>query len=166
MYTFEDLGGRSLTLRPELTASVVRSCLEHSLDQRGPSPETVVHRPVVPPGTSPERPSAPIPPVRCRGYRIAVAAGRCRGHDSVRRYRRPSGPHGQTVFIELHRRDGEQGSLSGCSRGNFSRLLRIVSVKTAAGANGPIRSAFSTASIRNAARRCTIPPICRKRSIS
>ncbi|MEO3828120.1 histidine--tRNA ligase [Actinomadura sp. B10D3] len=31
MYTFEDRGGRSLTLRPEFTASVLRSVLEHNL---------------------------------------------------------------------------------------------------------------------------------------
>ncbi|MBP8614096.1 MAG: histidine--tRNA ligase [Firmicutes bacterium] len=32
MYTFEDKGGRSLTLRPEGTAPVVRAFLEHGLD--------------------------------------------------------------------------------------------------------------------------------------
>ena len=32
MYTFEDQGGRSLTLRPEQTASVVRAYLEHAHD--------------------------------------------------------------------------------------------------------------------------------------
>ncbi|MDA1353947.1 MAG: histidine--tRNA ligase [bacterium] len=32
MYTFEDKGGRSLTLRPEGTASIVRSYLEHNLE--------------------------------------------------------------------------------------------------------------------------------------
>lgn len=31
MYTFEDKGGRSLTLRPEGTAGVVRACIEHNL---------------------------------------------------------------------------------------------------------------------------------------
>ena len=31
MYTFEDRGGRSMTLRPENTASVVRAFLEHKL---------------------------------------------------------------------------------------------------------------------------------------
>jgi len=31
MYTFEDRGGRSITLRPENTASVVRAFLEHKL---------------------------------------------------------------------------------------------------------------------------------------
>ncbi len=37
MYTFEDKGGRSITLRPEGTASVARSFLEHSL-YAGPLP--------------------------------------------------------------------------------------------------------------------------------
>jgi histidyl-tRNA synthetase len=37
MYTFLDRGGRSLTLRPEGTAPVVRSVLEHNL-HRGPLP--------------------------------------------------------------------------------------------------------------------------------
>lgn len=31
MYTFEDKGGRSITLRPEATASVVRAAIEHNL---------------------------------------------------------------------------------------------------------------------------------------
>jgi len=35
MYTFEDKGGRSITLRPEGTASVVRSTLEHALTANG-----------------------------------------------------------------------------------------------------------------------------------
>lgn len=35
MYTFEDKGGRSLTLRPEGTAPVVRAIVEHHLDRAG-----------------------------------------------------------------------------------------------------------------------------------
>jgi histidyl-tRNA synthetase len=35
MYTFTDRGGRSLTLRPEGTAGVVRAVVEHHLDQGG-----------------------------------------------------------------------------------------------------------------------------------
>lgn len=35
MYTFEDKGGRSLTLRPELTAPVVRAFLQHNLGAGG-----------------------------------------------------------------------------------------------------------------------------------
>ena len=36
MYTFQDKGGRSLTLRPEWTAPVVRAVLEHNLLANGP----------------------------------------------------------------------------------------------------------------------------------
>src|SRR5579872_4213880 len=36
MYTFTDRGGRSLTLRPEWTAGVVRAVLEHNLLAQGP----------------------------------------------------------------------------------------------------------------------------------
>jgi histidyl-tRNA synthetase len=35
MYTFEDRGGRSLTLRPENTAAVIRAYLENGLHRRG-----------------------------------------------------------------------------------------------------------------------------------
>jgi histidyl-tRNA synthetase len=34
MYTFLDLSGESLTLKPEMTASVVRALIEHSLDKK------------------------------------------------------------------------------------------------------------------------------------
>ncbi len=36
MYTFEDKGGKSLTLRPELTAPVIRAYVENNLDQINP----------------------------------------------------------------------------------------------------------------------------------
>lgn len=35
MYTFEDRGGNSITLRPEMTASLVRSAIEHNLATQG-----------------------------------------------------------------------------------------------------------------------------------
>ena len=35
MYTFDDRGGRSLSLRPEGTAGVVRAAIEHHVDRRG-----------------------------------------------------------------------------------------------------------------------------------
>ena len=40
MYTFEDRGGRSITLRPEGTAGVMRAVIEHGLD-RGQLPVKV-----------------------------------------------------------------------------------------------------------------------------
>ncbi|MBQ2274690.1 MAG: ATP phosphoribosyltransferase regulatory subunit, partial [Clostridia bacterium] len=42
MYTFLDKGGRSITLRPELTAGVVRSVIEHGL-LAGPMPLKVCY---------------------------------------------------------------------------------------------------------------------------
>jgi len=36
MYTFQDMSGNRLTLRPELTASVVRSFIQHNLQQNAP----------------------------------------------------------------------------------------------------------------------------------
>ena len=36
MYTLEDQGGKSLTLRPELTASIVRAYLQNNLDRESP----------------------------------------------------------------------------------------------------------------------------------
>ncbi|WP_242911254.1 histidine--tRNA ligase [Actinomadura terrae] len=41
MYTFEDRGGRSLTLRPEFTATVLRSVLENNLHKQGALPVKV-----------------------------------------------------------------------------------------------------------------------------
>ncbi|MFG2006972.1 histidine--tRNA ligase [Spirillospora sp. NPDC048911] len=41
MYTFEDRGGRSLTLRPEFTAGVLRSVLENGLHKQGGLPVKV-----------------------------------------------------------------------------------------------------------------------------
>ena len=38
MYTFEDKGGRSITLRPEGTASVVRAIAQHNLVPQGGAP--------------------------------------------------------------------------------------------------------------------------------
>src|SRR5438105_12041452 len=35
MFTFEDRGGRSMTLRPEGTAPVIRACIENNLLQEG-----------------------------------------------------------------------------------------------------------------------------------
>jgi histidyl-tRNA synthetase len=35
MYTFDDRGGRSLSLRPEGTAGVMRAVIEHGLDRAG-----------------------------------------------------------------------------------------------------------------------------------
>ena len=48
MYTFLDKGGRSMTLRPEGTAGVVRSYVENKLYARTGSDQAVLHRADVP----------------------------------------------------------------------------------------------------------------------
>src|ERR671931_2427466 len=42
MFTFEDKGGRSVTLRPEATASIARAYLEHGM-QKLPQPVKLWH---------------------------------------------------------------------------------------------------------------------------
>ena len=48
MYTFADRGDRSVTLRPEGTAGVVRSVIEHGLDRARAAGEAALRRPVLP----------------------------------------------------------------------------------------------------------------------
>ena len=68
MYTFEDKGGRSLTLRPESTASVVRAYLTHA--QELPNPFKAYYVGLgVPPRTSAGGAAARVPAVRHRGDR-------------------------------------------------------------------------------------------------
>ena len=45
MYTWEDIDGASLTLRPELTASVVRSYIQHNLGTISPYPTALLQWP-------------------------------------------------------------------------------------------------------------------------
>ncbi len=46
MFTFEDKGGRSLTLRPEATAGVARAFVEHNLAERGLPVKLYYHGPM------------------------------------------------------------------------------------------------------------------------
>ena len=48
MYTFEDRGDRSLTLRPEGTAPVCRAYIEHGMHKLPAAGEALVHGPDVP----------------------------------------------------------------------------------------------------------------------
>ena len=79
MYTFEDKGGRSLTLRPESTASVVRAYLTHAQDL--PNPFKAYYVGVgVPARTAASGPAPRVPSVRHRGDRRRGRGGRRRGH--------------------------------------------------------------------------------------
>ena len=72
MYTFDDKGGRSITLRPEGTAGVVRSYLEHGMGscRRRLSFTTLFQLSAT---EATERPLPRVSPVRLRGLRSGGA---------------------------------------------------------------------------------------------
>ena len=69
MYTFEDKGGRSVTLRPESTAGVVRAYLDARAGPGRPRSRRTTSAQRVPPRPSAGGPPARVPPVRHRGDR-------------------------------------------------------------------------------------------------
>ena len=89
MFTFEDKGGRSLTLRPEGTAPICRAYLEHGMHKLAQPVKLSYLGPVLPPRAPAGRPLPPVPPGRRRGDRHRLAAGRRRGdHAALRPARR------------------------------------------------------------------------------
>ena len=71
MYTFADRGDRSVTLRPEGTAGVMRAVIEHGLD-RGPLPVKLCY-------------AGPVLPLRTPAGRALPAAAAGRGGGDRRR---------------------------------------------------------------------------------
>ncbi len=80
MYTFEDRGGRSLTLRPEGTAGVLRAIAENGLDRGPTAGQGLVHRPQLPVRTATVWSLPTAHAGRCRDRRIVRPGHRCRGH--------------------------------------------------------------------------------------
>ena len=80
MYTFQDKAGRSLTLRPENTASVVRAVIENNLFETMVSAALLLHRSDVPLRQAAKRPLPAVSAVRHRSFRRRFAAGGRRGH--------------------------------------------------------------------------------------
>ena len=87
MYTFADRGDRSVTLRPELTAGVMRAFIEHGL-YRGALPVKLGRRARFPVRAAADRPVPAAPAGRCRGHRRRRPRTRRGGH----RHRRPGIP--------------------------------------------------------------------------
>ena len=69
MFTFEDQGGRSLTLRPEGTAPVARAYIEHGMHKLPQPVKALVRGPVLPPRAAAEGPLPAVQPDRRRGDR-------------------------------------------------------------------------------------------------
>ena len=68
MYTFTDRGDRSITLRPELTAGLMRAFIEHRLHS-GPAGEALGGRLGLPLRAAAGRPLPALHPGRLRGAR-------------------------------------------------------------------------------------------------
>jgi len=78
MFTFEDKGERSLTLRPEETASICRAYLEHGMHRLEQPVKLSYLGPFAPRATAGGA-LPPVPPARDRVHRHRLAAGRRRG---------------------------------------------------------------------------------------
>jgi len=72
MFTFEDKGERSLTLRPEGTAPICRAYLEHGMHKLAQPVEALIRRAVLPPRAAAGGALPPVPPARDRGDRDRV----------------------------------------------------------------------------------------------
>ena len=79
MYTFEDRGGDSLTLRPEATACVLRAYIEHGFQVRAQAGPALHNGPDVSVRAPPGGPLPAVPSGQCRGSRRDAPRARCRG---------------------------------------------------------------------------------------
>ena len=87
MFTFEDKGGRSLTLRPEDTAGVCRAYVEHGMHKLAPAGEALVLGAVLSPRGAAGRPLSPVHPARRRGARLRRSLARRRADPAAGRAR-------------------------------------------------------------------------------
>ena len=122
MYSFEDRGGESITLRPEFTAGICRAYLSEGWQQyraaEGRDP-----RLGLPLRAAAEGPLPRVPPARRRDHRRRRAAGRCR----AARLRRPAAEgarHRRRDPQAQHaRRSGDARRLARCAVRAFPRRI-------------------------------------------
>ena len=104
MYTFADRGDRSVTLRPEGTAGVVRAVIEHGLDRAGPARQAALRGPVLPLRASAGRALPAAAAGRDRGDRRRRPGAGRRGHRRRRRGLQGAGPHRLPAGAHVARR--------------------------------------------------------------
>ena len=83
MFTFEDPGGDSLTLRPEATAGIVRAMITQRPAAQ-PEAARVVRGPDVPAREAAARPLPAVLSARRRSVRLCRARHRCRADSAER----------------------------------------------------------------------------------
>ena len=114
MFTFEDKGGRSVTLRPEGTAPICRAYVEHGMHKLAQPVKLALRRALLPPRAPPGGPLPAVPPDRRRGDRHRLAARRRRGdHPARRPPRHPRGARSRAAAGQprLARRRGGPTSI-------------------------------------------------------
>ena len=142
MYTFTDRGDRSLTLRPEATAPIVRAYLEHGL-HREPQPQKLytieTHLPLRP---TAEGPLPRVLAARRRVDRLRRPGLRRRGDPAVRRAARPARDHRVPARAELDRRRRSAGprTSSACGRGSPSTPATSTRRTREQAARNPLRA--------------------------
>ena len=104
MYTFEDRGGRSLTLRPEATAPICRAYVEHGLPARAAAAEAVHGRDDVPVRAPAEGRYREHWQFSRRGDRLGRPGARRRADPALRHAARSLGVSGLPARAELDRR--------------------------------------------------------------
>jgi histidyl-tRNA synthetase len=86
MYTFADLSGKSLTLKPEMTAAIMRAYLQNNLQAIAPLQKVYYIAPMFRQGESPGWKAEAISPVWCRGDWFAGSRARCRSDNPCHAY--------------------------------------------------------------------------------
>lgn len=102
MYTFEDKGGRSVTLKPEGTAGVARSFVENLSGQRA-ARQAVLYHALFPLRAAAGGAAEGIPPVRGGVLRLARTVRGRGGHSARPRVSEPPGREGAEAESQFHR---------------------------------------------------------------
>ena len=160
MYTFQDRGGDSLTLRPEFTAGICRAYLSRRL-AAARAAEGRDPRPGVPLRAPAEGPLPPVPPARRRDHRRRRAGGRCRAARPGRPAAAASSASPTASRCSSTRWATPRRATPGARRwSRISRRIAATCPKTASPGSTRIRCASSTARIRATGRS----PTARRRS--
>ena len=140
MYTFEDIGGDSLTLRPEATAGIARAAISNGL-LRGARHKLWCSGSDVPARAAAEGPLPAVLPDRCRGAGLRRPGHRCGADRADRAAVARAQAHARAADDQLAGHAGVARRSTASSWWSISARTRARSMRTAAGAcdGNPLR---------------------------